>query len=90
MIKINSKEELLKLGEVIFEEGRNIRISHYGVFYLENNQYPKYFEYCEPWDFHFCGTWEERTKEKYIASVQKEIAEAEATLKSLQEKLENA
>lgn len=90
MIKINSKEELLELDEVIFEEDKRVRINHYGVFYLQDNQYPKYFEYCEPWDFHFCGTWAERTKEEYIASVKEEIVQAEATLKSLQEKLKNA
>lgn len=56
MIKVNSRQEILDLGIVVYDEPDNIRISQYGIFYLENDHYPKYFKYFEPYDTIFAAT----------------------------------
>lgn len=44
MIKVNSRKELENLGEIDFDYSYKIRIRSLGIFYLENENYPKYYK----------------------------------------------
>ena len=89
IIQINSRQDLYDLGTVSWEESNNLLIIGHGIFCLKNDNYPKYFEYNEPFDTHCCGTWCERTKEdylKYLIDCQEELQQK---VKNLQKKIEN-
>lgn len=87
LIKINSKEELKNLNEVIWENRNMIRISNYGVFNLKDDNYPKYFKYESPLDTHCCGDFYEVRKEDYVEVLKRKIADKERILQDLREKL---
>lgn len=36
-----------------------------GIYHIKNTQYPKYFQYVESLDAHFCGDWCEVSKLDY-------------------------
>lgn len=89
IIKINSKEELMNLGDVRFNyHDVKIRINDYGIFHLENDIYPKYFKYFESWDApHSCGNYYEQTKAAYIEYLTNEVSKLQKKIDKLNEKI---
>ena len=87
MLKINSRQEILNLGTVLYDAPNTIRIIQYGVFNLKDNNYPKYFKYFEPYDAHFCGDYCETTKEEYKNYLTNKIKKLKKQIKELQRKL---
>ena len=84
MIKVNSKKEIRALGEVWWEESKRIRISGYGIFYLKDDNYPKYFKCVESDDLHFCDTYHECTEKAYEKWRQAEIRKLTKKIEKLQ------
>ncbi len=66
MMKVNSRKEILDLGEVWWEKPKKIRIFGYGIFHLDDDEYPKYFKLVESDDAHFCDNYYELKKVKKI------------------------
>lgn len=89
MIKVNSRQEILDLGIVVYDEPDNIRISQYGIFYLENDHYPKYFKYFEPYDTHFCGNYCECSQKEYKKFLKERINEYSEKIKKYKKMLDN-
>lgn len=86
IIKINSKEELLN-GEVILNCEEAIETREKGRFYLKNENFPKYFKYCPPFDYGFNATYNEVEKVEYLEQLENELKEAEAKVKKLKKRL---
>ena len=89
MIKINSREEILSLNAVWWERPNRIRINQYGIFYLDNDVYPKYFKYIKPYDSHSCGSYVECTQNEYKEYLADEIKNLQEEIKKLQKMLDN-
>ena len=89
MLKINSREEILNLGVIWWDESNSIRIMEYGVFLLKDNNYPKYFKYSPSDDAHFCGHYFEQSQEDYKNYLVEEIEKYSNKIKKLQEMLDN-
>ena len=89
MIKINSRQEILDLGTVWFDEPNAIRICQYGVFCLKDDHYPKYFKYLDSYNAHFCGSYCECSQEEYKNYLKKSIDEYSEEIKKLQKMLDN-
>lgn len=89
MIKVNSRQEILDLGEIWWDEPDTIRINRYGIFHLKDDNYPKYFEYYEPYDTHYCGNYYECSQEEYKEFLEKCINEYSEKIKKLQKMLDN-
>lgn len=71
---VDSYEEIENLGDIIFKDDLRIRINGFGVFELDDKEnWPKYFMYEEPYDFHFCGTYREVTKDEANEYLIKEL-----------------
>lgn len=64
----------------------NVRIND-GVYHIENTRYPKYFQYVESWDAHFCGDWYEVSKIDFQNYISKLIEEKYAEIADLKNTL---
>lgn len=89
MIKVNSRQDILNLGTIWFNEPNAIRIGQYGVFYLEDSHYPKYFKYYESYDTHSCPNYCECSQEEYKAFLRELIDEYSEKIKKIQKVLDN-
>ena len=89
MIKINSRQEILDLGTVWFDEPNAIRIGEYGIFHLKDNHYPKYFHIFRSYDTRFYGDFYECSQEEYKDFLKKTIDKYLEEIKKLQKMLDN-
>ena len=66
--------------DIIWEKEDSVRTED-GVFHnLNKINYPHCFEYCEPWDFHFCGDWYPCDKESAIKDLKINIYSLETEI----------
>ena len=89
IIQINSRQDLYDLGTVSWEKSNSLLIIGHGIFCLKDDNYPKYFEYNEPFDTHCCGSWCECTKEDYLKYLIDCKEELQQKVENLQKKIEN-
>lgn len=70
-----------------WEGDKRLWIIGYGMFELEDNNYPKFFGREDPMDYHFCPTWYEVDKNARITYIKDEIEMTKTRLEMLEAQL---
>ena len=70
-----------------WEGDERLWIVGYGIFYLENNKYPKHFQREAPWDYHDAPTWHEVNKDARVRYIKDELQRAKDEVRMLEAQL---
>lgn len=80
VIIINIEE--IKKRDVLWEDGKNIRVEKFGVFHLENANFPQCFKYVANEDPHCCGNYFPCDKTEMIIAIERKIKKLKDLKKS--------